>query len=409
MVNWLHLAGISPGGMNSSLGFAFSAKAAGVGANGWNAHNFTKFQNIVNKDPSIGRRFDLDYEIWMRTKPLTPWMVELFLKQMERNSITLGIHKNKDNRRVATPLWQFKRWYGQLPYWANGTLRGAVTKSVDQQIKEELDHLFGMGPKPEAAGRDTIDTDYFDPYDKNNSDMEYTRDMWDNSGIPAGAKFIPSSDGFSNWAIFNPKLVCGATSNACLGAIREYGDLSHNMPPRPWLRPAVEKNMDVIRQLWSDCIKSTFRDVLEVGTFGPWIQVGGKRPRFYNFGKNVNLFMGWDKREPYAPGGFDKKFYKTKSAQQEAIFENMFREMLQQHNKLLGYLKQITQDELAKSYSEDDLSPFTKDYKIAGGRTASGATMNSLSKTDLESGVFTGQLYDAIDAKWESAPKILQR
>lgn len=402
---------LSRGQLFNILGMATAARAAHVGKNGWNPKNFTRFQQIINADPKIGWRMDIDYDLFVRTKMLTPWKVELFLKQMERNAITLGIHKTEDQRKAPTYSWNFKRWYGQLPYWAGDYIRGNYSKTISEDIDAELDQIFGPmpGSSRHVPGRRNIpgDAEYFNPYG-NDEDYEYTRSEW-RANIPRDAKFIPASDGVSYWALYNPRIFTEGRSNAHLGAILEYGNIRDNQPPKPWLRTAVDENIDTIRGIWTDCIRNTFRSALEVGQFGPWVQVGGKKPRFVKSGIEGGdpVFMGWDQRGFEAPGlGMGDKFYKNKADKQNAQFENMFREMLQAHRPLLAYLEVIAKDSLKKI---ERPSEFTQDYKNAGGMKPNGGKFVDLAPSDSSPGVFTGQLYNAIKARWESSPRILQR
>jgi len=293
----------------------------------------------------VGLLPHVELEVLVRTSAITPWMVEKYLAQTASMSITVGIHKSEDRRKPATPKWLFKY---RSPEEAEEDIQ---EYNLDEMSLEEL-----------------IES----------CKLESARSPW---------ALIPS--GVGDWEIYTPIINRASVSNAHLGATREFGDWSNGIPPRPWLEPAINENRALIIGLWGLALKRTFRGAIEVNTMGNWIVIGGSAPRFVGKGDMKNVFMGPTNLKPYAPSGGGNML-------------NFRREMMQAFRPFLSELENLAQDSLMKSGAGVPLHQFTVDYKEYGGQHLHGGKITSGGES-TKPGVFTGQLKQAIRARFEGS------
>ena len=407
------------------------------GGKAWNAYRYAQFQSFFRAHPGYGKRDDLDYTILMRTTPVTPWHIELFLKYLERESVTVGIHREDSARKKVTPVWRF-----QFMGWKNRPSAKWQPDEFEDMPNWDLGESDTNSKEPwETWGSDEGMTSV--PWNLerqvDSREFKYIINAWE-------LKMTTPITNDPYYLLKKPKITSASRSNAALGYLLEKGDPVKGIAPRNWLHGTIEENIYEINKMISAKMEKLFYNVLDVGQLGPWTVVGGRgylystpgvmeTTRSSSYGKYnyrtgelitrvPNLWYGFRMNEPMTVGRewpADNKYSfgrGTLDEQSKDMYQTLrrFRYLLVPvFHIIVGRVKKAL---IAKS---PENKPFTKDYKREGGRDTRGNTITDFSHfsgdnlpymyggewaSSTSKGIFTGQLLNSIKYKWDESHRI---
>lgn len=433
---------VSSGYTRAADALSYASSRAGIGypddgGKAWNAYRYAQFQSYFRTHKDFGKRDDLDYTILMRTTPVTPWHIELFLKYLERESVTVGVHKKEAKRRIVTPVWRFQYmglrsrpslkhqpWeFFDEPNWDLG--------EEDTNVVEEW-QKFG-----EVEGRTNVPWNLEGSVDTR--EFKYFINAWER-------KMTTPITHDAYYKLKNPKITAESSSNAALGYLLEKGDPVRGIAPRNWLHGTIEENMYTINKALSYKIEQLFYKVLDVGTLGPWIVIGGrgylysrpdlnyavqnrysysyKAPDYRPTNPRPNLWYGFRMNEPMTvgrdyPADGKYRFSAGNLSDQAADMIRTLHRFRALVNPVFAWVTNSVKSALVSKAPEN--KPFTKDYKREGGRDTRGNKLmdfGHFSGDDLpylygggwgdtiKKGIFTGQLLASITYKWDDSRNI---